>query len=296
AMPSRFDQLYRWGKRDIVNDDALNLRFRDLDDRITPIEALKISYEAALLTLQDRVLERSEAVIEGLRDRLIEITELAWLVGSSSTSLTLVEEAEQALIIAPDRRALFTPGPFAIVATASDPDAYAVVQHLDFDRATGQWNFRTKVVSAALTGTHADWSIGALAGSTLAQMAMLGEGQALRDQSVAAAVSTAADRMAVATHRAAVAEDKAVTTADREAAAASALAAAESAAAAQTFDPATYYSKVQIDTQFAAVNTAMTDLVGDATPAGNTLGELEARLAVLENATSGSPGMPILII
>ncbi|SFB92306.1 hypothetical protein SAMN05428997_1033 [Bosea sp. CRIB-10] len=185
-MPSRFDQLYRWGKRDIVNDDALNLRFRDLDNRITPIEALKISYEAALLTLQDRVLERSEAVIEGLRDRLIEITELAWLVGSSSTGLTLVEEAEQALIIAPDRRALFTPGPFAIVATGSDPDAYAVVQHLDFDRATGQWNFRTKVVSAALTGAHADWSIGALAGSTLAQMALLEEGQAARTETLAA--------------------------------------------------------------------------------------------------------------
>lgn len=236
-MPSRFDQLYRWGKRDIVNDDALNLRFRDLDDRITPIEALKISYEAALLTVQDRVLERSEAVIEGLRDRLVEITELAWLVGSSSTSLTFVEEAEQALIIAPERRALFTPGPFAIVATASDPDAYAVVQHLAFDRATGQWNFRTKTVSAALTGAHDDWSIGALAGSTLAQMALLAEGQAARAETVAArdaalpAATTATEAADVAVDAAGTATGAAgIATTKAAEASASAVAAATSAA------------------------------------------------------------------
>lgn len=160
-------------------------RFRDVDNRFQAIEAVKIAWEEALRVVQDRVLSRSEQVIAGLRDQLLAITELEWLTAHSTTSRTLAESASMSFEIIEADRALFTPGPYAVLSRSASPDTWAVVRTVGYDRSTGQWD--VEIVSfAGPAGPWGDWEATAVAGSTLAQMAFLDQGVAARDEAVSA--------------------------------------------------------------------------------------------------------------
>lgn len=196
-MGSRYDDLYKFKSDDVLTDAALNLRFKDLDARATQIEIARLSETEAFDVVLDRVLSRSEAVISSLRDRLLTLTELQWLTAHSDTARTLAIEAQFSLSIIEADRPLFAPGPFAVLSWSDgDPSDYAVVRTLGFDRGIGQWDIRVEAFVGD-PGPHADWRISAVAGSTLAQLALLEDGQA-----VAAAVH--ADQQDVETKHAEV--------------------------------------------------------------------------------------------
>jgi len=182
-MAGRFDDLYRFGPDDILTDESLNLRFKDLDARLAQAEVARLSETDAFAIVLDRVLSRSEAVISSLRDKLLSLTELQWLTAHSDTARTLAVEAQFSLSIIEADRALFAPGPFALLSWADgDPEDYAVVRTLGFDRGVGQWDVRVEAFVGD-PGPHDTWQIAAVAGSTLAQLALLETGQ-----TVAAAV------------------------------------------------------------------------------------------------------------
>jgi len=277
-MPRLFERFYRWGRTDPITADRLNPIFESLDDRLFPLEAVVISWEQALATVQDRVLLRSEDVIAGLRNRLIEITQLSWLTGRSGTSVVLASDTDVSLIVDEADRPLFTPGPFAVISRTSDPYAYAIVRTAGFDRTRGQWDVRVVATAGNLAAAHTDWSIAAVAGSSLAQMVWLAEGKTARDATLAArdlidgyAKRTAADVVSTGLNRAGA-----------EAAAANATTKASEAGAAAdraaTFDPSTYATKASVAAQFTA-------LKGSVSASYDTLGKLEAGLTANATAT-----------
>lgn len=183
-MPDRSD-LYRFDRRTPLTSAELNKRVLDINARILGIEVLRLAENEAFSVVLDRVLSRSESVISGMRERLLAITQLEWLTATSATSITLVEEEEVALIIPVDERALFTPGPFALLTRAAAPEDYAVVRTLGFNRESGQWDVRIEAFFGD-EGPFDDWLISAIAGSTLAQYSMLGESRVARDEAVEA--------------------------------------------------------------------------------------------------------------
>jgi len=192
-MTTRFEEIYRFGPRDVLTDEALNRRFKDLDDRTSKAEIVRLSEDQAFSLVLDRVLARSEAVIASLRDRLLSITELQWLTAHSDTSRTLAVGAQFALEIIEAERDLFAPGPYAVLSwTGGDPGDYAVVRTLGFDRLIGQWDIRIEAFVGG-PGPWDDWQIAAVAGATLAQMALLTDGQAIRAETLAAR-NTAIDK------------------------------------------------------------------------------------------------------
>jgi hypothetical protein len=189
-MASRFDDLYRFKSDTVLTDDEFNKRFKDLDSRLTSAEIARLSENDAFGIVLDRVLGRSEAVISSLRDQLLSITQLDWLTASSVTAQVLVVGGQLVFTIVAADRALFAPGPFAVLSWGGgEPTDYAVVRSISFDRGLGLWSVQVEAFVGD-AGPHADWQIAAIAGSTLAQLALLQSGQAAAD-------ATHADRLDV---------------------------------------------------------------------------------------------------
>lgn len=277
-MPSLYEKLYRWLPRTPITDTELNVRFESVDGRLVPLEAIVISWEQALAVVEDRVLQRSEDVIAGLRNRLVEITQLAWLTGRSGTSVVLATDTDVSLIIDEANRPLFTPGPFAVISRTSDPYAYAIVRTAGYDRTRGQWDVRVVAAAGDLATAHTDWSIAAVAGSSLSQMVWLAEGKTARDATLAArdlakiyAERTAADVLSTGLNRAGAESAAAIANTKAGEAAAS-------AAAAATFDPSTYATKTAVAAQFATIK-------GTVSASYDTLGKLEAGITANATAT-----------
>ena len=197
------DAFYRWGAREEISAENLTKRPMDLHLRVKALEAIGEAVEYIRRQVDDTVLAQAENVLAGLRAQLAAIVDLDWLTGTSTTSVALVAGQERALILPADERVLFAPGPFAVVQRISDPGVYAVVQTLNYDRGLGQFDFTVLTVAGA-PGTYADWSIAAVAGSTLAQMTMLAQGQAARDAAAASLAAASADAAQVAADRVAV--------------------------------------------------------------------------------------------
>jgi hypothetical protein len=188
-MPDREAQ-YRFRRDDSLTAESLNSRVLDINARLLGVEIERLSEDEAFGLVLDRVLSRSEAVIANLRDQLLAITQLQWLTASSSTALTPIEGDDAFLIIPEDQRDLFTPGPFAVLSREATPEDYAIVRTSSVDRETGRWDFSVETIVGD-PGPHADWLITAIAGSTLAQLALLQQGRDARDAAVAAAESVA---------------------------------------------------------------------------------------------------------
>ncbi|MDZ4371540.1 MAG: hypothetical protein U1C74_08995, partial [Phenylobacterium sp.] len=139
--------IYRFRNTDRLTAAELNRRFLDINARLDPLEVLRLTEDEALAVVLDRVLSRSEAVIASLREQLLAITQLQWLTATSSTPAELEEAAELYLIVDAQSRALFAPGPFAILTRAATPDAYAIVSTQAYDRLSGQWDIKVEALA-----------------------------------------------------------------------------------------------------------------------------------------------------
>lgn len=219
------DSFYEWGRTEKLTAENLTKRFRDLVNRLKPLEALEISWQAALTVVKGEVLARSESVIAGLRDQLVAITDLDWLTATSSSRVAFVEGGTASLVIDEQSRALFAPGPFAIVGRIGDPLSYAIVQTVAYDRrGSGQWDTTVVAVVGSLGTPQQDWAIGAVAGSTLVQIAFLNEAKGLQADirtrakaATDAAAQTGLDRIATGQDRTATGQDRTATGQDRTA-------------------------------------------------------------------------------
>lgn len=240
-----FDNLYR-----SINGvtawtaEFFNAIFRSIDERLHKLEERDLTVDGIIGSIVSEAQTTVQEVIDPAVLTLQQMQERGFLVANSSSEVTIEEGGGYTWIIddGPNRD-LFTPSEFTVLTRADNVDDYAVLRSVNYDRPTGA--YAAEVVSLwGSAGPHSDWIIGALAGSTIAQVTMLAEGKAARDVAVGAAGSAAEDAAQTALDRIATGEDRIQTGLDREAA-------EQAAAAAATFDPANYYDKTTVDDALA---------------------------------------------
>lgn len=284
------DSAYKWGKSEELTAENFDKRFLDINHRLGPLEALNLAYDVLVGEVNDTVLARVNETIDGLRVQLQQIALLQWLTGVSGSSITLTEGADSALLIVDTDRELFTPGPYSVLQRVSDANTYAILKSQSYDRASGQYNFNIQTVFGT-PGTYTDWSVAAVAGSTLAQITLLATGRLVRDAAIAAAAAAAADRALADADASATALDRAAVHDDRIAADGSASAAATAASQAKDFaatvDNSTYVKKTGA-TPFTGVQQGVAPAPGDNSSALTTSAWVRALLAGLVN---GSPAV-----
>lgn len=150
----------------------------ELAARFTGLEGIKISWEEVSRQGIDVALARINEVLGPTAERIRDLAALGFLVASSETPVTLDNGAVLDLVVTEGvSRGLFTPSPFVMLTRNLSADDYAVAKLRTYDRESGA--LQVEVVSfAGDPGPHSDWSIGAIAGSTLAQMLLLDQGRA----------------------------------------------------------------------------------------------------------------------
>ena len=260
-MSALFDALKVKPSEDI-DENFFNRRFQTIDDTVSPLVERSRTEDSAFQEIKDDVLSLSEQAIASLRDRLVAITQLEWLTASSSTPVILALGANVRFIVSDVDLGLFAPGPFAVVTRAANATDYAVVRTIAFDRSTGAFDVQIEATGGA-PGPFTDWELAAVAGSTVAQMALLAQGTTARNSAVAAAAATAADRVQTDADALSTAADRVAVHADRQAADASATAADTSAKAAQAA------ANSATGLRYAGVWNAATNIPALASSAGN---------------------------
>jgi hypothetical protein len=224
-------------------DFALVARLvRAIEGRISPLEAQRESLDGAIDAVQRVGLSRINEVLGPAIESVLSIQERGFLIARSDTSATLADGNILSFFINDlDERALFTPSPFTALTREDNAADYAVARTIAYDPSNGE--FICQVVSFfGDAGPHSDWVIGALAGSTAAQYALLGEGQTIRDVVVAARDVSFGHKDAAAGSAGAAAGSADVASEAAGVAAGAAQSAAASAEAAALFDPSGYAS------------------------------------------------------
>lgn len=266
-------------------DDGLTTIFRDLDLRLSSVEATSGTFEATRdRLLREGLLRINEILLPAFAQvqdytsigigvcPIAEDSEVAFAVGA--TTLTMAEGTALNL---------FSPSPFVALtrnATASD---WCIARVVDFNRTIR--SLALDVIS--VTGSAGPWSdvsVGFLAGNTIAGQQAMVEAQAARDlardwaqmgdgqdvttagtrsakhhatASAASAAASAASAAAALVSRNQTQSLRDDTEALKTAASASASSAAASASAAQTWNPSNYFDKVaaraEIDSRSAVV-------------------------------------------
>lgn len=240
-MQKRLSEAFAAAIVGTLTPDIWDRFIATLDARIGNLEELKPSLEAALEELLQVGLVRIDETLAPAIADINNAAQLGFLVAESATPHTLTVGVINLWIVPPGPiRKTFAPGPLAIIQRTGDHDVWAILEKQSYNPLTGGFNAKVIAMSAgaiAEPGPHTDWVIGAPAGSTLAQMAMLEEGKAARDTTVAAknlavpAATTATTAAGVATSAAGTATSAAgIATAKAGEAAASATAAANAAA------------------------------------------------------------------
>lgn len=234
--------------------------------------------------LQTTMAPPSGSVVEVRRvtprvDRLVTFTDGSTLVQSDLNTSTLQSFflAQEAFDQGAASMAVTEDGQFSalnrrITSLANPVNAQDAVTKLWAETAMSSQLVQAtqKAVDAAASAAQSESS--AVNSDNRAAAALASKNAAAGSASAAAQseASSIANKNQTQLDRAATAADRAQTGLDRDAAAASAAAAKKSAEDAALFDPATYYTKVQIDGGFYTKATIDTKLAGYATSAALT--------------------------
>jgi len=220
-----------------------------IDVRLKPLQEQQASVEQTLVGLQGITLDRINDILTPAIEDVFTLTERGFLIAASSTEASLAVGNILEFEVSDDvERRLFTPSPFTALTRSSTADDYAVARSIAYDSVSGIYRCQVEAVVGA-AGPHSDWVIGALAGSTVAQYALLSEGQSVRDVILAAVTTVLGYRDAAlgAANAAGLARDGAEEA--RDAASGSAGDASDAAEeaegfaqAAAVFDPGNYAS------------------------------------------------------
>ncbi len=287
-MPKRLDEEYSAGRVGTLTPSIWDNLLRTLELRFKRQEDREPSLDAALESLLEVGLNRIDETLAPAILSINEVAQLGFLIAQSATSHTLsVGVINTWIVPAGPIRRNFAPGPLSIIQRTGDHDVWAILETQTYQSVAGSYAAKVIAMSAgaiAEPGPWTDWVIGAPAGSTLAQMAMLEEGKAVRDVTVAAkdlavpAATTATSAAGIATSAAGTAT-AAAGVATTKAGEAVAAAGAAAASAASVDGPA-------IASQLAALVVADTALDGrlDTIEAGSLAQTRAARAARRFNA------------
>lgn len=219
------DKTFYRGPKDGFDAAFWNTFTRELQARFSGFEVLKANAEDIAARGVQVALQRINEVITPTAERLQRLSTVGFLLAPSATSVALeLDEVVTFTILPGDARELFSPSPFLALTHAGSHQDYGVGKKRYYDPETGTLEVEVVAV-AGDPGPHDDWLIGAVAGSTVAQVAMLADARAARD-------AAEAHRAVVEAKAAQVAADADQTAGDRIATAADVIAAAASAATA----------------------------------------------------------------
>lgn len=204
-MPKRLDEEYSAGRVGTLTPSIWDNLLRTLELRFKRQEDREPSLDAALESLLEVGLNRIDETLAPAILSINEVAQLGFLIAQSATSHALSIGVINIWIVpAGPIRKNFAPGPLSIIQRTGDHDVWAILETQSYQAVTGAYAAKVIAMSAgaiAEPGPHTDWVIGAPAGSTLAQMAMLEEGKAARATTLASAAQVALDREAVAEDR-----------------------------------------------------------------------------------------------
>lgn len=177
-----------------------------IDVRLAPLQEQQASVDEAISGLNEVALDRINTTLTPAIERVLLMSERGFLIAQSATDATLAVGNILTFTIADDtEREVFTPSPFTALTREGSSDDYAVARTVAYDKVSG--DYRCEVLSfVGNAGPHSDWVIGALAGSTAAQYALLEEGQTARAAVVAARQTVLSARDLVVEKADAVAE------------------------------------------------------------------------------------------
>ncbi|WP_309628731.1 hypothetical protein [Brevundimonas sp.] len=188
-MQEAFEKAFHVDGSTTFDQSFWNRFVLELAARLRGFENIKIAWAEVSRQGIDVALARINEAIGPAAERIRRLTELGFLVAASETPATLEAGALLELeVAAGDARDLFAPSPFLLLGRTLSADDYAVVKLRSYDPETGLLSLEVITV-AGDPGPHSDWSIGALAGSTLAQLLMLEEGRTLAATILAAVAS-----------------------------------------------------------------------------------------------------------
>lgn len=166
--------------RDPLNHALLIRVLSAIETRFKPLESQRADLNTAIEQVRGVSLARINEVLTPAIQSVLEIQERGFLIARSTSpgelavdnvlSLTIDDEAE---------RRLFTPSRFVALSRKANTTDWAIAETLGYNIDSGLYVCRVITFSGD-AGPHTDWEIGALAGSTIAQMQILSEIEAHR--------------------------------------------------------------------------------------------------------------------
>ena len=207
---SRLDKDFALDRSSRINDVWMNRLLTILETRIGGIEGKASDFDEAAASLVTLGLARiNEALIPAI-DRLRDLTELGFLIAPSSSEIE-IELGVPTLWVIPEgsQRDFFAPSPFVIAVRDGNYLDYAVVQTISYDEEHGEF-LGIPITVSGDPGPHSDWTLGALAGSTLAQLGLVGDAEAARDTAVEAQEDALESAIDAAASKEAVEDDRVI--------------------------------------------------------------------------------------
>lgn len=161
------------GPRSRLDYQSIQRLLALIEARFLPLEGSHSSMDELANDLRGVALSRINDVLVPAIQSVIEMQERGFLIAYSETPGTLGTGNILTLNVgdATERR-MFSPSPRAILSRVASEDDFAVVRTISFDKESGDYICQV-IWFAGAAGPHADWVIGALAGSTVAQQMML---------------------------------------------------------------------------------------------------------------------------
>src|SRR5882724_687584 len=266
------------------DSERLNQAMQVLDQRLRALEPFTPSWESAVNDLRTFGLARLNDAIVPTLERVQQLAEIGLLIADSSTSLTLVQDADATFIINEGaKRDLFIPTPFLVATRDANVTDYATLRTKSYDADTGTLVATVKTIAGNL-GPFNDWWIGPLAGNALASQNYFTQIQAAKDAVLAA-------KQIVIANSAQASSDLSSSIANLAAINQAKDAALAAAAGAALWDPSSYSTTAQTN---AAISAAITALVNGAPGALDTLKEVSDylnKLLVIDTPVFYSPAV-----
>lgn len=157
-MPSKFDQ-YRVRTGDPIGDPAYwnDPRLKDIDTRITGLEAQKANLDAVIEEGRTAFRTRVDEILVPLVREVADITQVGVMLRAHSATPVSISTGGKTLVIDAAEAARFAAPAYVSVIAAGDPARAMYATVLSYDRATGELVIDVERVIGA--GSGGDWIV-----------------------------------------------------------------------------------------------------------------------------------------
>ena len=134
-----------------------------LEGRFQSLEATAEAYSHVMEDIRATALTRMNEILIPATEDIIEVTKLGFLLGPSSTPITLSLGLKYFYIDEGPQRNSFTPSPYVIVEREANIDDYAIARVMDYVQETGELVLQITAWHGN-AGPHSDWVISSTPG------------------------------------------------------------------------------------------------------------------------------------